>query len=126
MLRIDKMSRTPIYEQVIAQIEAHIRIGEYAPGSALPSVRALSVSLGVNPNTLQKAYGELEREGLTVSVPGSGRFVAEGAADRLRTRARQKKGEFRALAGELLAAGIAREELHAAVDEAAEERGGAV
>ena len=66
LLTIDKLSRTPIYEQVVAQLEMHIQLGSFSQDQALPSVRSLSLELGVNPNTLQKAYAELERRGYTV------------------------------------------------------------
>lgn len=85
MLTIDKYSRVPIYEQIIEQVEMHIALGDMLPESLLPSVRNLSVSLSVNPNTLQKAYTELERRGLCYTVPGNGRFISPDATDKLRT-----------------------------------------
>lgn len=84
MLTIDKFSRMPIYEQIIDQIEMHIALGDMAPESLLPSVRSLSVELSVNPNTLQKAYTELERRGLCYTVPGNGRFISPDAPHKLR------------------------------------------
>lgn len=84
MFAVDKYSRVPIYEQIIAQVEMHIALGDLASESLLPSVRSLSVELSVNPNTLQKAYAELERRGLCYSVPGSGRFIAADAPEKLR------------------------------------------
>lgn len=124
MLDIDKFSRVPIYEQVIAQLEKHIQLGIYPPEALLPSVRALAVSLGVNPNTLQKAYSELERRGLCFSVPGSGRFVARDAQVLLSLRARKKQEAFAALLGELMEAGMTRDAIHALVDGAAEKKSG--
>ena len=64
LLTVDKYSRIPIYEQIVEQVEMHVALGDLAPEDQLPSVRALSVELSVNPNTLQKAYTELERRGL--------------------------------------------------------------
>ena len=81
MISIDKQSRTPVYEQLVDSFEMEIILGIRQPDSIIPSVRALSVELGINPNTVQKAYLELERRNITYSVPGVGRFVsAEGAA----------------------------------------------
>ena len=88
MFTIDKYSRVPIYEQIIEQVEMHIALGDLAPESLLPSVRSLSVELSVNPNTLQKAYAELERRGLCYSVPGNGRFISPGAPEALRASRR--------------------------------------
>lgn len=79
MLIIDKLSRKPIYEQIIEQIENLITQGVLVLNTPLPSVRTLSQELSVNPNTLQKAYTELERRGLCYSVPGSGRYITKNA-----------------------------------------------
>ena len=72
MLYIDVMSRTPVYEQIITQIEKLIGAGIMKEGEQLPSVRSLSIQLSVNPNTIQKAYGELDAKGIIGSVPGKG------------------------------------------------------
>jgi ABC-type Na+ transport system ATPase subunit NatA/DNA-binding transcriptional regulator YhcF (GntR family) len=122
MLEIDKFSRVPIYEQIIAQMETHIRLGTFAPEEPLPSVRTLSVSVGVNPNTLQKAYAELERRGLCFSVPGSRRFVARSAQTLLMLRAQKRQEELGKLLSALMEAGMSRNELHAFVDDIADQR----
>lgn len=124
MLEIDKFSRVPIYEQIIAQLETHIRLGTFSPEEPLPSVRALSVSVGVNPNTLQKAYAEMERRGLCFSVPGSGRFVAREAQTLLMLRSQKRQEELGKLLSELMDAGMSRNELHAFVDGIADKRSG--
>lgn len=111
MLGIDKFSRVPIYEQIVSQIETHIMLGEYKPEQALPSVRALAVELGINPNTLQKAYAELERKGLCQSAPGSGRFVSRDAVAVIKEQAKMKLEQFKSIAGELIRSGITKEEL---------------
>lgn len=79
MYQIDRFGRTPIYEQIIEQTELLVASGTLTPGDQLPSVRALSQELSANPNTLQKAYAELERRGVATSAPGSGRFVSKEA-----------------------------------------------
>lgn len=81
MILLDKQSRVPVYEQLIEAFTKEIILGLMEPDSLIPSVRSLSTSLGINPNTVQKAYLELERRNITYSVPGVGRFVSpEGAA----------------------------------------------
>ena len=78
---IDKQSKIPVYEQLVEAFEKEIVLGIREADSMIPSVRSLSVELGINPNTVQKAYLELERRNITYSVPGVGRFVSkEGAA----------------------------------------------
>ena len=79
MFQIDRFGRKPIYEQVIEQVEQLVATSTLHPGDQLPSVRALSQTLSANPNTLQKAYTELERRGITFSTPGSGRFISKEA-----------------------------------------------
>jgi GntR family transcriptional regulator len=74
---IDAASRLPIYQQLVQQIRQAIARGDLQPEEKLPSVRQLSSELVINPNTVARAYTELEREGLLVSRPGLGLFVAQ-------------------------------------------------
>ena len=70
----------PIYTQLIAQIKIGIVAGAFPPGERLPSVRDLATEAGVNPNTMQRAMTELERDGLVYSQRTAGSFVTEGRA----------------------------------------------
>ena len=67
----------PIYAQLIEQIKVGIVVGAFPPGERLPSVRDLATEAGVNPNTMQRALAELERDGLVYSQRTAGRFVTE-------------------------------------------------
>ena len=67
----------PVYAQLIEQIQVGIVSGVFAPGERLPSVRDLATEAGVNPNTMQRALAELERDGLVYSQRTAGRFVTE-------------------------------------------------
>lgn len=78
MLQLDLQSRQPIYEQLIQKLSEAISAGAIQPEEQLPSVRSLARDLGVNPNTVQKAYQELERSGIIYSVAGKGSFIAPG------------------------------------------------
>ena len=80
MLTIDLQSRQPIYEQLVRGLSELVSLGALAPDEQLPSVRSLARDLGVNPNTVQKAYQELERSGVIYSVAGKGSFVSPGPA----------------------------------------------
>src|SRR6516164_1176642 len=80
-LHVDTASRLPIYQQLAQQIREAIARGELQPEAGLPSVRQLSRELVVNPNTVARAYTELEREGLLISRPGRGIFVAQPRND---------------------------------------------
>ena len=87
----------PIYQQLSRQIRLGIVSGEYAPGERLPPVRELALAAGVNPNTMQRAMTELEREGLVFPQRTAGRFVTEDAeliAQARQTLAREQTEEF--------------------------------
>lgn len=118
MFQIDKFARMPIYEQIIEQAERMIVTGVLAPDAQLPSVRVLSQTLSVNPNTLQKAYAELERRGVTYSVPGNGRFVAKDAVEKLSAQTERYLAEIAEIAGKLALAGISIENVYRTVDRA--------
>ena len=106
MLVIDKMSRTPIYEQIEEGIKREIITGLLKEREQLPSIRELSLILSTNPNTVQKAFIELDRSGIIVSTPGRGCFVAENAVEKIREGLRSKIDEINELAKELANAGI--------------------
>ena len=116
MLYIDYKSGLPIYEQVYNGILRLAALGVLQPGGQLPSVRSVAADAGVNPNTVQKAYAMLERDGVIVSVPGRGSFLAEQQtlAD---TRKRAALENMRKAAEEALATGVTAEELRAVVEE---------
>jgi DNA-binding transcriptional regulator YhcF (GntR family) len=67
----------PVYVQLVEHIKQSIMLGEYQSGERLPSVRELAQTAGVNPNTMQKAFAELEREGLVYSNRTAGRFITD-------------------------------------------------
>ena len=73
-------SSRPIYAQIIEKVSLDIVSGKYQPVDKLPSVRDLAAQAGVNPNTMQKALSELERENLVLSARTSGRFITEDKA----------------------------------------------
>ncbi len=118
MFRIDVMSRQPVYEQIISQVEQFVLTGILIPGSQIPSVRSLSVELSINPNTIQKAYSELDRRGLIYSVPGRGCFITENAIDNLSSLKRNQIGDLEKLMYELVLAGVTREEMIKCMDNA--------
>ena len=78
MIQLNYRDSRPIYEQVKDGLRRLIVTGVLKSGDKLPSVRSLAGQLAINPNTIARAYAELEAEGYTVSVTGKGSFVAEG------------------------------------------------
>lgn len=79
-------SDRPIYAQLVERLKLEIVSGFYPPGARLPSVRELAATAGVNPNTMQKAFSELERTGLIITQRTSGRIVTEDRQMILDTR----------------------------------------
>jgi len=78
-LRVDAKSSTPIYSQIKEQLRLAVATGVLQPGDQLPTVRELATQLRVNPNTVARAYRELQAEGMVKSRQGSGTFVSEEA-----------------------------------------------
>ena len=78
MIQLDHRDRRPIYQQVLDSFREQIRAGILLEGDKLPSVRELAMELAINPNTIQRAYRELESEGWIASVAGKGSFVRLG------------------------------------------------
>lgn len=81
MISIDLTDRRPIYEQLKENVIRLAMLGVLAPDEQLPSVRTLAKQLAVNPNTVQKAYQDLEHEGFIYSAPGRGSFISAGMSE---------------------------------------------
>ncbi len=111
MFTIDPMSRIPVYEQIVEQLENFVIKEVLPPGSQIPSVRSLSQQLSINPNTIQKAYTELDRRGIIYSVPGRGCFISEDAKEILCDIKRQELTDLSHWLKELSIAGITRQEI---------------
>lgn len=93
MILIDYKDRRPIYEQMAEKLSDLMVRGILEQNSQLPSVRSLATELSINPNTIQRAYAQLERQGYIYSVKGRGSFVAENN----QIRAQKKQEVFRNL-----------------------------
>ena len=78
-MKIDADNPVPIFQQIVDRLTAAVAAGIYKPGEMVPSVRQQAVHLLVNPNTVQRAYEHLEREGVLISRRGNGMEVTEGA-----------------------------------------------
>ena len=77
MFTIDNLCGVPVYEQIVRQTETFILRGILPPDAPMPSVRAVATQIAANPNTIQKAYSELDRRELTISVAGKGCFIRQ-------------------------------------------------
>ncbi|MBQ9492242.1 MAG: GntR family transcriptional regulator [Oscillibacter sp.] len=110
MITLNYRDSRPIYEQIQEGLKRLIVTGAIAAEERLPSVRTLATQLSINPNTIQRAYAELEREGYCYSVPGKGSFVS-GSVDTGEKRGKELKDHLFALAAELKFLGVPEEEL---------------
>lgn len=110
MILLDYKDRRPIYEQIIEKFQQMILCGALQAGDPMPSVRSLAMELSINPNTIQRAYQELERRGYIVSIKGKGSFVSD-TADAAEAKRREVREAFVACVENALAAGITAQEL---------------
>ena len=116
MIMLDYKDTRPIYEQVVEKFQTLILKGVLEPDAQLPSVRSLAVELSINPNTIQRAYGELERQGFIYTIKGRGGFVrySEGLLEIRKERLREQLAEVMKEARELV---ISMQELLAQCEE---------
>jgi len=109
---LESANGIPIYRQIIRQIEYGILANRLVPGDRLPTIRALAVELKANPNTIARAYGELEIRGILTTQVGSGTFIAdkrpEGDEDIREHKIQEVLNRF---IGEMQALGVERDEL---------------
>ena len=110
MIVLDLKDSRPLYEQIVERFQHLILCGVLPEDEKLPSVRNLAMELSINPNTIQKAYGELEREGYIYSVKGRGNFVS--ASGSLKDRKKEElKLQILELLREAESLGVTRQEV---------------
>ena len=112
----------PIYSQLVEQIRLAVVAGEYPPGARLASVRDLAMEAGVNPNTMQRALQELEREGILYSQRTAGRFVTEDTAVIDRAKQSLAREQIRLFREAMHRLGYSREQALALLREEKEEQ----
>lgn len=118
MIQINPANNQPIFEQIISQIKMLVLKGYLRPGDSIPSVRKLALKLSVTPGTVARAYGELEKQNVIVTVRGKGTYIAE-QCDSNPSEAQLEQGytAFRGICMDLIYMGIRREELDGELDE---------
>ena len=110
MIVLDYLDSRPLYQQVKDSLRRMMLTGLLEPDEKLPSVRSLATQLAINPNTIQRAYAELEAEGYIYSVAGKGSFVSAGDGEHLR-RIAELTGRLAPVLEELKSLGYTREQL---------------
>ena len=116
MISLNYRDSRPIYEQIKDGLKKLIVTGAMSQDEKLPSVRALATQLSINPNTIQRAYNELENEGYIYSIPGKGSF-ASGTVHAAAARKQELQPKVRELLAELRYLGVGEEELLALLKE---------
>ena len=111
MFNLDYQSRLPIYEQIVEQFERYIAYGVLKPKEQVPSIRELAASLGINPNTVKKAYEELEKRGAIVTVSTKGTFVTDNIKEVVKVKIQDKLNVIKENIKELEKLGMTKEEI---------------
>lgn len=117
MISLNLRDQRPIYEQVKLAFVRQITTGVIAPDEKLPSVRELAADLAINPNTIQKAYAQLESEGYIYTVSGRGSFASSDAVVSEKRKA-QLVEELERIVDELMELSISKEEIQAMLNDA--------
>ncbi|NIK12478.1 GntR family transcriptional regulator [Alkalibacillus almallahensis] len=121
---LNPTSNQPIYEQIIYEVKRRVLQGVVVAGDQVPSVREMSSQLTVNPNTVSKAYKELEREGIFVTYRGKGTFIAEDVLELVKEKeVGHLKEQAEALFVKAVQAGMTKEELKQWIEEFFKEEG---
>lgn len=116
MFQIDVKNRKAIYEQIVDNFKELIITGVLKPDEKMPSVRDMAKTLIINPNTMQKAYRELEKQGYIYTVSGLGCFIAAPKYDRIdQKKIDLLKGDLRNILGELIYLKCSKEEIEAII-----------
>ncbi len=110
MILLDYKDRRPIYEQVIEKFQQMILCGALQAGEPMPSVRSLAMELSLNPNTIQRAYQELERNGYIYTIKGKGSFVSN-SMDAAESKRKELREEMKGYVEKAFAIGISEQEL---------------
>ncbi len=125
LLHVNPASGVPVYLQIEAQVKHAVAAGALKQGDALMSVRKLAAELRVNPNTVARAYQDLEREGVIRSVPGGGSYVAENGPGLTKTeKLRRLRPLARQLAVEALQLRLAPDDMRRLLDDEFDSLGG--
>ena len=111
MISIDYTNRTPIYEQIVNEVERFVTLGVYKPKQRIESVRELASNLGINPNTVKKAYDELERRGVITTLSTKGTFITDDTKSLTKSKIDEKIEGIILEISELEKLGISKDEI---------------
>ena len=111
LINLDYQSRVPIYEQIVNSIEKYVAVGILKEKMQILSIREMAASLGVNPNTVKKAYDILERKGIIMTISTKGTFISDDTKAAKKEKIDREINDIKSRIGELTKMGISREEV---------------
>lgn len=111
MINLDYQSRMPIYEQIVQEIERYVALEILKPEEQIPSIRELATTLGINPNTVKKAYDILESRGVIVTLSTKGTFITQKTDKVLKISIDEKINKIKNDIQEIEKYGISKEEI---------------
>lgn len=111
LINLDYQSRTPIYEQIVLEIERYVALGILKPEEQIAPIREMATELGINPNTVKKAYSILENKGVIVSLSTKGTYIAYDTKKVVEEKINTKVLEIKEIIGELEKLGLSKDEI---------------
>lgn len=111
MINLDFKKKEPIYEQIVSEIERYVSLGVFKPNEKVPSVRTLAMDLGINPNTVKKAYDILEEKKVIVTISTKGTFITDNIELVRKEKQQQLFKEMDSLVLEMEKLGLTKEDI---------------
>ncbi len=111
MISLDYQSRMPIYEQIVQEIERYVALEILKPEQQIPSIREMATTLGINPNTVKKAYSILEQKGVIVTLSTKGTYITLKIDNVIKNAVDEKIDEIKKIISEIQKYGISKEEI---------------
>ena len=111
MINLDYTSRTPIYEQIVTEIEKYVSLGILKEKEQIMSIRELATTLGINPNTVKKAYDILERKEVIISISTKGTFIKENTSNIKEQTINNYLNDLNTIIDKLLKLGLSKEDI---------------
>ena len=111
IINLDYQSRTPIYEQIVLEVERYVALGILKPEEQIPPIREMATELGINPNTVKKAYSILENKGVIVTISTKGTYIAYDTGKIVEEKINSKINELKVIIEELKKLGLSEEEI---------------
>lgn len=111
LINLDYQGRTPIYEQIVSSIEKYVALGILKPNEQIPAIRELAANLGINPNTVKKAYDILEHKKVITSLSTKGTFISSKTDEVLESKKKEELEKLKKQVKLLFSLGIKKSEL---------------